>query len=148
MCTTTGVMVQTVQFLDRCSYSARSLTRPLCTTTGVMVPTVQPTNASSWLVVYMPVVVQMTPTNQWVRQWRKLWFRSCFPLTRWSTSSVCRSCRFNRCRCGGDSRLPQLQLLRNPSRFRTCSWTRSLTRPLWCQRQGSWSRRAVPGQGY
>ena len=35
-----------------------------------------------------------------------------------------------RCRCGGDSRLPQLQLLRNPSRFRTCSWTRSLTCPL------------------
>ena len=31
----------------------------------------------------------------WVRQWRKLWFRSCFPLTRWSTSPACRSCRFS-----------------------------------------------------
>ena len=40
LCTTTGVMVQTVQFLDK-GYSARSLTRPLCTTTGVMVQTVQ-----------------------------------------------------------------------------------------------------------
>ena len=48
---TLGVLVQTVQFLDkvvavpvvvaRCSYSARSLTRPLCATTGVMVQTVQ-----------------------------------------------------------------------------------------------------------
>ena len=53
-----------------------------------------------------------------------------------------------RYRCGGDSRLPQLQLLRNPSGFRTLqyffvvdvpvvqvhlcvqSWTRSLTCPL------------------
>ena len=32
-----------------------------------------------------------------------------------------------RCKCGGDSRLPQLQLLRIPSRFRACSWTMSLT---------------------
>ena len=37
-----------------------------------------------------------------------------------------------RCRCGGDSRLPQLQLLRNPLRFRTCSWTRLLTCQLVC----------------
>ena len=29
-----------------------------------------------------------------VRQWRKL-FRSCFPLTRWSTSLACGSCRFS-----------------------------------------------------
>ena len=40
LCTTTGVMVHTVQFLDK-GYSARSLTRPMCTTTGVMVQTVQ-----------------------------------------------------------------------------------------------------------
>ena len=40
-----------------------------------------------------------------------------------------------RCRCGGDSRLPQLQLLRNPLRFRTCSWTRLLT-CLWCATTG------------
>ena len=30
-----------------------------------------------------------------VRQWRKLWFRSCVPLTRWSMSPVCGSCRFS-----------------------------------------------------
>ena len=31
----------------------------------------------------------------WVRQWRKLLLRSCFPLTRWLTSLACRSCRFS-----------------------------------------------------
>ena len=83
----------------------------------------------------------------WVRQRRKLWFRSCF-----SDMVVDVLCvpvvQILRCRCGGDSRLPQLQLLRNPSRFRTLqyffvvdvpvvqvhlgvqSWTRSLTCPL------------------
>ena len=31
----------------------------------------------------------------WVRQWRKLWFRSCIPLTKCLTSLACRSCRFS-----------------------------------------------------
>ena len=43
-----------------------------------------------------------------------------------------------RCRCGGDSRLPQLQPLRIPSRFRACSRTRSLT-CLCCAMTGAWS---------
>ena len=43
-----------------------------------------------------------------------------------------------RCKCGGDSRLPQLQLLRIPSRFRACSWTRLLT-CLCCSTTGAWS---------
>ena len=36
------------------------------------------------------------------------------------------------CKCGGDSRLPQMQLIR------TCSWTRSLT-CLCCATAGAWS---------
>ena len=36
------------------------------------------------------------------------------------------------CKCGGDSRIPQLQLVR------TCSWTRSLT-CLRCATAGAWS---------
>ena len=43
-----------------------------------------------------------------------------------------------RCRCGGDSRLPQLQLLRNPLRLCTYSWTKLLT-CLWCATTGAWS---------
>ena len=43
-----------------------------------------------------------------------------------------------RCKRGGDSRLPQLQLLRIPSRFRACSWTRLLTCPC-CSTTGAWS---------
>ena len=43
-----------------------------------------------------------------------------------------------RCKRGGDSRLPQLQLLRIPSRFRACSWTRSLT-CLCLATTGAWS---------
>ena len=44
---------------------------------------------------------------------------------------VGRSCRVW-CKCGGDSRLPQMQLIR------TCSWTRSLT-CLRCVTAGAWS---------
>ena len=35
-----------------------------------------------------------------------------------------------RCKCGGDCRLPQVQLVEKSSRFRTGCWTRSLTCPL------------------
>ena len=42
------------------------------------------------------------------------------------------SCRFSGAKCGGDSRLPQMQLIR------TCFWTRSLT-CLRCVTAGAWS---------
>ena len=54
------------------------------------------------------------------------------------TVLVVRVVQILRCKCGGDSRLPQLQLLRIPSRFRACSWTRSLTY-LCCATTGAWS---------
>ena len=49
-------------------------------------------------------------------------------IERWSMSLV----RWSRFSGAGveETVVPQLQLLRNPSRFRTCSWTRSLTCPL------------------
>ena len=58
------LVVQTVQFLDnRCSYSARSLTRPLCATTEVMVQTVQ----------FLDKVVVLCPLSHD----RCTWFQTC-----------------------------------------------------------------------
>ena len=50
--------------------------------------------------------------------------------------------QFLRCRRGGDSRLSQLPLLRNPLRLRTLSWTRLLT-CLWRATTGAFSGFAV-----
>ena len=43
-----------------------------------------------------------------------------------------------RCKCGGDSRLPKLQLVEKSSRLRTCSWTRLLICRC-CATTGAWS---------
>ena len=55
----------------------------------------------------------------------------------WSISLVCGSRRFSGASVEETLVLPQLQLLRIPSRFRTCSWTRSLT-CLCCATTGAW----------
>ena len=66
-----------------------------------------------------------------VRQWRKLWVPQLHSslvvaVPGWRVVQI--FC----CKCGGDSRLPQMQILR------TCSWTRSLT-CLCCATEGAWS---------
>ena len=110
------------------------------------------------LVVDMPVGVQTT--GLWSDSGEN-WFRSCssslvdilIPMvqTIQQIIEIHRCCSYLvvdvpgvrvsqilRCKRGGDSRLPQLQLLRIPSRFRACSWTRSLT-CLCCATTGAWS---------
>ena len=101
---------------------------------------------SSWLVVYMPVLCRMTGPGSDSEDNSGL--RSCSSSDKVVDVLCVPVVQILRCRCGGDSRLPPLQLLRNPSRFcmlqyffvvdvpvvqvHLCvqSWTRSLTCPL------------------
>ena len=66
-----------------------------------------------------------------VRQWRKLWVPQLLLLFVVAVPCL-QVVQILWCKCGGDSRLPQLQLVR------TCSWTRSLT-CLRCVTAGAWS---------
>ena len=51
----------------------------------------------------------------WVRQWRKLWHPQLLSSDKVLDVPGVPVVQIFRCRCGADSRLPQLQLLRNPS---------------------------------
>ena len=96
-------------------------------------------HCSSWLVVFMLVVVQRQGLGQTVEKTVAPQLHSSDKVVDVPFVPVV---QILRCRRGGDSRLPQLPLLRNPLRLRTLSWTRLLT-CLWRATTGAFSGFAV-----